>query len=243
VLLTTHSPGFAAELPTESIRFVTRDDNGNPRIDAGVDVFDQVAQALGVVADSRIKVLLCVEGPTDVTAFKCLSHALHLDDPSIPDLSGNGSVAFIVLGGSTLQHWVAEHYLKALGRPEVHIYDSDVATYGASVAAVNQRTDGSWGVQTTKHEIESYLHSDAIKDAFGVEFVVPDHCDANGCAVPALFSTALFAANPVGKPINDGTAKKRLAAKAFVRMTAARIKERDPAAEVEGWFRRIGAML
>lgn len=243
VLLTTHSPGFAAELPTDSIRFVTRDDKGNPKIDAGVDVFDQVAQALGVVADSRIKILCCVEGPSDVMAFKCLSRALHGVDATLPDLSANGPVAFIVLGGSTLQHWVAEHYLKALGHPEVHIYDSDVASYGASVAAVNLRTDGSWGVQTSKHEIESYLHSDAINDAFGVSFEVPDHMDAGGKAVPKLFSDAMFAANPVGKPMNDGTAKKKLAAKAFPCMTAVRIRERDPAGEVEGWLRRIAAMI
>lgn len=243
VLLTTHSPGFAAELPTSSIRFITRDANGNPAIEAGVDVFEQVAQALGVVADSKIKILLCVEGPTDVTAFKCLSRALHLGDQTIPDLGADGRVAFIVLGGSTLQHWVTEHYLKALGRPEVHIYDSDVATYGASVAAVNQRTDGSWALQTVKYEVENYLHTDAIQEAFGVSFVVPDQRDAAGKAVPALFSAALFAANPVGNPISDSTAKKRLANQAFPRMTAARLQQRDPDGEVEGWLRKIGAML
>ncbi|ABM95947.1 ATP-binding protein [Methylibium petroleiphilum] len=243
VLLTTHSPGFAAELPTDSIRFVTRDANDNPKIEAGVDVFAEVAQALGVVADSKVKVLLCVEGPTDVTAFKCLSRALHLADATIPDLGNDGRVAFIVLGGSTLQHWVAGHYLKALGRPEVHIYDSDVATYGASVAAVNLRTDGSWALQTLKYEIENYLHADAIQEAFGVTFVVPDQRDAAGRAVPALLSAALFASNPVGNPISDGTAKKRLANQAFPCMTAARLQQRDPTGEVEGWLRKIGAML
>lgn len=243
VLLTTHSPGFAAELPTDSIRFVTRNSEDHPTIDAGVDVFEQVAQALGVVADSKIKVLLCVEGPTDVNALKCLSRALNLDDPSIPDLSKEGRVAFIVLGGSTLQHWVTEHYLKALGRPEVHIYDSDVKTYGASVAMVNQRTDASWAAQTSKHEIENYLHADAILDAFGVTISVPDHRDEDGNGVPQIFSAALFARNPVGAPISDNNAKRKLASQAFPLMTATRLRERDPDGEVEGWLRRIGAML
>lgn len=243
VVVTTHSPGFAAELPTDSIRFITRDEDGNPKIDAGIDVFGPVAQALGIVADSRVKVLLCVEGPKDVAAFKLLSKALHREDTSILDLSSDGAVAFIVLGGSTLQHWVADHYLKALGRPEVHIYDSDVNKYAAVVAAVNKRTDGSWGALTAKHEIESYLHADAIKEAFDVSIIVPDRLDANGDAVPAIFAKALHARKPMGQPINDGTAKKRLAEKAFPRMTAARIKERDPAGEIEGWLRRISAML
>lgn len=49
IILTTHSPGFASELPTESIRFVTRNDGLNPRIQAGADVFGNVAETLGVV--------------------------------------------------------------------------------------------------------------------------------------------------------------------------------------------------
>ena len=45
VLLTTHSPGFASELPTASIRFVTRAD-GCPVVQEGADVFGQVAETL-----------------------------------------------------------------------------------------------------------------------------------------------------------------------------------------------------
>ena len=243
VMLTTHSPGFASELPVDSIRFVTRDAAGNPRIDAGVDVFGPVAEALGVVPDSRVKVLLCVEGPTDVAAFKCLSNALHVADPSLPNLATEERVAFVVLGGSTLKHWVTEHYLKLLRRPEVHIYDSDVAKYAASVAEVNQRADGSWAVQTAKHEIESYLHSDAINEAFNVQVAVPDGLDANGNALPRIFALVYSAAQNYDSVMGDDKAKQRLCDKAFPRMTAERIRARDPANEVEGWFRRIGAMI
>lgn len=243
VILTTHSPGFAAELPSDSIRYISRDASGLPMIEAGADIFETVAAALGVVADSRIKVLLCVEGPTDVPALKSLSRALHLANPTLPDLTTDRRVAFVPLGGSTLQHWVTGHYLRELGRPEVHIYDSDVKTYAASVNQVNSRTDGSWAVQTLKHEIESYLHADAIADAFSVIVDVPDQLSSTGHAVPYLFSQAMHAANPVGAPMNDSTAKKKLAAHAFPLMTVELLKARDPAGEVEGWFKRLATML
>lgn len=243
VLLTTHSPGFAAELPVDSIRFVTRDGEGNPLIESGVDVFGLVAETLGVVPDSRVKVLLCVEGPTDVDAFKYLSRALHAEDPTLPNLLTDERIAFVLLGGSTLKHWVAGHYLKALRRPEVHIYDSDVASYADWAAQVGQRTDGSWAVQTRKLEIESYLHSDAIADALGVRVPVPDRVDANGHALPKIFATAYSAAQGFDGVMGDVKAKKYLAEHAFPLMTAVRIRERDPDGEVEGWFRRIGAML
>jgi len=243
VLLTTHSPGFASDLPTDSIRFVTRNDALQPVVKEGVDVFGQVAETLGVIPDSRVKVLLCVEGPTDVVAFKSLSRALHAADQSVPNLATDERVAFVLLGGSTLKHWVAQHYLRLLNRPEVHIYDRDVPAYAKSVAEVNLRTDGSWAVQTNKYEIECYLHADAIKDAFGVDIAIIDQPGADGKAVPKLFSEAYSVQQQFDGIMGDSKAKLCLAEKAFPLMTAERLAARDTVGEVEGWFRRIGRML
>ncbi|MEZ5477679.1 MAG: hypothetical protein R3E95_09420 [Thiolinea sp.] len=78
-------------------------------------------------------------------------------------------VAFVVLGGGNLKHWVNDNYLKGFGRPELHIYDADVPSYVSVIQQVNSRGDGSIGFITQKHEIESYLHSNAIKAAFDVD--------------------------------------------------------------------------
>jgi energy-coupling factor transporter ATP-binding protein EcfA2 len=243
VILTTHSPGFAAELPVDSIRYVTRNSAQKPCVDSGVDVFESVAAALGLVADSRVKVLICVEGPTDIDALKCLSRALHIADQNLPDLSTDRRFAFVPSGGSTLQHWVAGRYLADLGRKEAHIYDSDVPDYKNAVAAVNARQDGSWAVQTLKHEIESYLHPDAIKDALGLVVDVADHLNAAGHAVPTAVALEKFAVKPIGAPMKDSSVKKLLASKVFPYMTADRLAERDPNGEVRGWMVRLLAML
>lgn len=242
VLLTTHSPGFASDLPTDGIRYITRS-RKTAKVTSGVDVFDNVAKALGVVPDSRVKVLLCVEGPTDVLALKALSRALHEADNALVDLSTDSRVAFIVLGGSTLQHWVANHYLKGLNRPEIHIYDADVEKYNAVISDVNSRGDGSWGVLTKKHEIESYLHADAIYEAFRMTVVVTDFPDEVGKATPRVFAEVYSEAMGYDATMSDTKAKQKLADKAFPMMTAGRIDERDPVAEVRGWFARITAML
>lgn len=243
VILTTHSPGFAAELPTNSIRYVGRNEAKKPCVESGVDVFEHVAAALGLVADSRVKVLICVEGPTDIDALKCLSRALHMEDPRLPDLSSDPRFAFVPSGGSTLQHWVAGHYLSGLGRKEAHIYDSDVPDYARAVAAVNARQDGSWAIQMNKHEIESYLHPDAIKDALKVEVEVADHLNADGHAVPKAVALKMHEVNPVGAPMRDTTIKKLLASKAFPCMTADRLAERDPDGEVRSWMECLSVML
>lgn len=231
VILTTHSPGFASYLPISSFRFIQKDANDQPHAEAATDTtWEPMTAALGVVPDNRVRVLFCVEGPNDADAIGHLSRALHDADNELPDLSTDPRVAFIVLGGGNLLHWVNKHYLKDLDRPEVHIYDNDVEKYGEVVEKVNLRADGSWAAQTTKLEIENYLHPDAIYEGLSVRIEFGDTDD-----VPDLVATQ--------KGWNAKTAKRNLAAHAFPRMTAARIRERDPAGEIEGWLRRIGGML
>jgi putative ATP-dependent endonuclease of OLD family len=243
VLLTTHSPGFASDLPNESIRFIYRDSETNePVIQSGADVFGAVAETLGVTPDSRVKVLLCVEGPTDVAALKALSKALYIEDNTLPNLETDERVAFVLLGGSTLKHWVNEYYLRALNRKEIHIYDRDVASYADVAASVNARQDGSWATQTTKHEIESYLHPDAISEAFNVVVEVTDH-PINGKATPKHFAEVYSVAQNYDGILSDTKAKQRIAERAFPLMTANQIHARDPEGEVLGWMQRIRDMI
>lgn len=248
IVLTTHSPGFAANLPADSIRYICRDDNTKkPIIHSEVDVFGkEVAETLGVVPDSRVQVLLFVEGPTDVAAIKSLSKALHASDSSLPDLENDPRIAFIITGGSTLQHWINKRYLNGLRKKEVHIYDRDVKKYGDQVQKVNNRDDGSWAVLTKKHEIESYLHPAAIKEAFGISIEVKDDPKI-GEETPKIFSEKYSThQNQSGssgfEKIKESTAKKLLS-KAFSKMTAEMIDERDGAGEVRSWMKRIGDML
>jgi energy-coupling factor transporter ATP-binding protein EcfA2 len=230
VLLTTHSPGFASFLPVTGFRFVRQSADGYPEIVSGDDAtWESIVDALGVVPDNRVRRLVCVEGPTDVTALKWLSKALNADDPTIINLASDPSIAFVVLGGGTLGYWVNEHYLKPLGRPEAHIYDNDVAAYGDSIAQVNARGDGSIGFLTQKREIENYLHPDAIAEGLNLNVAFGDQDD-----VPAIIS------GQTGW--NTNTVKKKLARYAFPKMTAARIRARDPGGEVEGWLRRIAVV-
>lgn len=243
VILTTHSPGLASELPANSIRFIDRDKFGKPIIESGVDVFEKVANALGVTPDSRVKVLICVEGPTDVIALKCLSKALYYENKELIDLSNDPRIAFVLMGGSTLKHWVDEYYLKGIGCKEFHIYDNDVPKYLESITEVNNRNDGSWGTLTSKFEIESYLHRDAIRDAYNVEINITDYPLIDKKGVPRVFAESYSAKMGFDGVMKDNTAKNYLANKAFPLMTAERIRERDNINEIESWLLKIAEMV
>lgn len=243
VILTTHSPGLAAEVPRDAIRFISRSDSGILSVDAGTPVFETVSKALGVTPDSRVRALLCVEGPTDVKAFKALSRALHANDSAIPDLTSDERVAFVVLGGGTLMQWVAENYLRALNKPELHIYDSDVPAYEIAAASVNGRTDGSHAFRTKKHEIECYLHPQAIDEAFGVTINAVDIPASPNETVGKQFAVRYSNLMAFDGVMRESTAKRYLADEAFPKMTAELIDERDPDGEVRQWFQKLVQMM
>lgn len=234
VLITTHVPGLAGYLPTGAVRYVKATPGGAVEVDpASEDVYGLIAEELGVVPDNRVEVLVCVEGPNDVHFLHHISRMLHGHNAHLPDLDADPRVVCIPMGGGNLCHWVQNHYLRPLGRREVHIYDRDsqgTPKYQDYMNEVNARTDGSWAVSTSKRELENYLHQDALTDAFGVAVPVTDTLD-----VPHTVRALLNC--------NEGQAKRRLNDDAARHMTPARLHQRDPSGEVEGWLHRIGGML
>lgn len=252
VLLTTHIPGLAGYLPLNSLRYIEGLDKTERTVKAGSnDVYEIIAKDLGITPDNRLKVFICVEGPNDVKFLSAISKVLHNNDNSIPNLEEDNRVTFIILGGNTLNEWVQKHYLKELGRPEVHLFDrdnSDNPTYQAACDLVNSRGDGSYAYITKKLELENYLHPDAIKEVFGITISFGDNDD-----VPTIVAQAV---HNLSESKNDwasltqdnkkkkcSAAKKRLNAEVAAKMTVERLKECDPEGELENWLREIATRL
>lgn len=235
VLLTTHSPELAKELPLSSIRFIGRDEFGKPFIKCGDDnILEEVVKTLGILADYRtyanVKLLICVEGPTDVIALKAFSRCLREKDKTSIDLEEDTRICIIPLGGSILKYWVQLNYLKNLQCKEFHIYDNDVESYKAVVDEINARNNGSFACLTKKREIENYLHSDAIKEIYGIDI------DTNDDGVPKIFGVAYSQKNNLDAPMKDNTSKKYLS-KVFERgMNYKYLMERDTENEIQSWF-------
>lgn len=242
VILTTHSPNLSKELPLESIRFVTRDAEDRPQVlscAADNDVIEQVFAALGILPDvsPHVKVVVCVEGPTDVVALLAFNRCLREHYPAMIDLATNSQVMIIPLGGSILKHWADYHYLQKLNCKEFHVYDNDVAKYQETTDAINARGDGSWAALTRKREIENYLHQDAIAETYGVNM----ETDSDG--VPKRFAEIYSRQQGFDGVMKDNTSKRYLSKVFDESMNYARLMERDPEGEVKGWFDKIEGML
>ncbi|MEY0169835.1 ATP-binding protein [Providencia rettgeri] len=184
VLVTTHVPALVEKIPTESLRHIIRTLDNGLEIKNGDDgVLKNIANDLGVYPDSRASVLVCVEGPNDINFLKNIGQ-IYFDcgTQKVPDMQNDPRIVFIPMGGHTLKDWVNNNYLKTLKRPEVHIYDRDVAIppqYEQEVISVNNRGDGSIAFMTKKREMENYLHPDAINAVFDVKISIDDMTDVS----------------------------------------------------------------
>lgn len=254
VMMTTHVPAIAGMVPTESVRFVTRNEAGHPQVEEGADgVLEKVAASLGVYPDKRAKVAVYVEGPHDVAFLSHVSRLYCTHDPALVDLTADHRVAFIPTGGGNLKHWVEKQYLRNARMVEVHIYDSDTQNapkYGEYVATVNGRGTRDIAFLTARREMENYLHPDCI----GVEFqyqTTPAFTD--WCDVPALVAEHVH--NASGSPISwnqlddksrsekESRAKTRLNNAVAASMTLAQLRQIDANDEILGWFRAITARV
>lgn len=255
VLVTSHTPGLAGLLPSASLRYVRKQPDGTAAVSiCNDDDLSAIADELGVLPDGRVQVLVFVEGPNDIEFLERISAMLKADKDDVVDFSSDDRVALVPLGGGSLKQWVAKHYLKNLKLPEVHIYDRDDQTppkYQPECDAVNARLDRSWAVITSKREMENYLHADAIAEGMeGISITFTDTCD-----VPLIVAKSVHEAHAGSKPWatveadhkelaeKTSKAKKRLNRDAAAKMTTARLAQQDTAGEIEGWLRRIHAML
>lgn len=198
-----------------------------------------VIEALGILPNTNqsVQLLLCLEGPTDVVAFKSFSRCLREKYSEVIDLENDKRILVVPLGGSILKYWVDKQYFKNLGCPEVHIYDNDVNTYQKSIDEINTRNDNSWGTLTKKFEIENYLHFEAIKAIYNI------HVDTTQNDVPKLFGIAYSEKNKLDNVMKGKTAKNYLSKVFQEGMTIKYLEEIDPKGEVKGWFDKIASIL
>lgn len=250
VILTTHNPALGGLLPEQSLRYVEVRDDGQRTVHGPSDsTYEEVANALGVLSSHKVKLFLGVEGPNDIEFLKGISTILRKDDPSIPDLEyleSSHELIFIPFGGSNLWAWTSR--LNGLRCQEIHIVDRDYeppkkSHYWKEVEELSSRSRCSV-FETSKREMENYLHPDAIASALGVRIAVSDFVD-----VPEEVSRARHSKYGGPEPWESLDERKRkdkirhvkksLNTKAVVEMTAAMLTDRDPDGEILGWFDAI----
>ncbi len=252
MILTTHSPGIANLLPIESLRFLYKDDDGKVVVEKGFDeVLDKIAESLGVLPTvdkdriEQLKLMVCVEGSTDVEFFKTLGKIM--DDELKIDFENDKKVVIIPLGGSDLKHWVDNRYLKKLGLPEIHIYDGDRNDYKRKAEEANKRDDGIKAFVTDKREIENYVHPKILEEIFGL---------SDNSLIDREQSTWIKDWNVLDIPkkleniyknkrwkIDENVIKRKITSDGIEKMTLELFKELDAYDEIKEWFQAMKEVI
>lgn len=240
VIFTTHSPGLAGLVASDSVRLISISD-GHRAVAIGDDALHGAVTTLGVVPDHRVRVLVCVEGPHDRNFLRVAARKYREAGEDFVCLESDPAVAFILLGGSTLGEWVSGNLLRNLNIPEYHLYDNDVSKYRDAVANVNSRGNGHSARQTKKRELENYLHPAAIRR---VLIARTGHMDPLSIGPDDDVEAAVAAAI---KDRNGNTRKKveRRELKSWLNnevvsaMSVEEFNEQDPIGELKSWLRDI----
>lgn len=252
VITTTHSPSLAGLVNPNAIIFIYRE-NESIVVECGNESnLQKIAATLGLLPDVSllindigVKVILCLEGPTDIEFFNNIGKLFGIDIASHPEILS------ISLGGGTLHHWVNKNYLKKLGRPEIHIYDNDVKKYQAVVDEINTR-DNSWATTTKMFEIENYIHPSLIKKLYQIQ---EDFVDTNEdwlekwrvMDVSKSLSVFLKQLKTDGNITITGegsdTIKRIFNEKGAALMSIELLHELGAHEEVKGWFDKINEHL
>ena len=254
IILTTHSPGIAGLLPIENLRFLYKQDDKVVVEYGSDDILEKIAEKLGVLPSvnkdkiDKLKLIVCVEGPTDVEFFKRLSKII--DDDLKIDFENDQRIIIIPLGGSTLKYWVDNHYLRKLGLPEIHIYDGDKKENERKAEQINSRSDDSKGFVTRKREIENYVHPNIVKDIFSltdeelinlIDLSKTDWiADWDKIDVPKklmkIYENKKWS-------IQESKIKEKICTGGIERMSIELLKELNAYEEVKEWFTTIKNML
>jgi putative ATP-dependent endonuclease of the OLD family len=184
IILTTHTPALAGFLPLESLRFIERD--GHRRtVESGTDeVFQKVAEALGVLPDPiprNATAILLVEGKGDVTFVRHAAEMLR-DGGFLPATFEERRFAIVPIGGcGNVKHWLTLQVVQQFGVPYCVLLDSDRGT--SEEAANGQRIadlrgSGVKANLTRRREPENYIHLDCLDIEPGSAFTFNETDDA-----------------------------------------------------------------
>ncbi|WFB97046.1 ATP-binding protein [Lactococcus lactis] len=206
VILTTHSPSIAKMMDINSLRYISREPQGEVSVKdrtLSPEILSEIAADLGIfptlepLLTNKVKLAICVEGRYDVSFVKALNSNIK-SLKSIVDLNRD-DIILLPMGGISLQYWVNENYLGKLDISQFHLYDSDIGStkpnkYSEYVSVINDRKN-CYAVETTMRELENYVPRNILNSAYsGLENIVIN--DWETADIPEIIAEYLYNSDP-----------------------------------------------
>ena len=234
IILTTHTPQIAKMVRPDQIIFITRDEEKQPLIleDTAIKI-PQIVNSLGILPSIENKLIICVEGPTDIkfleniSKLECFKEILDLDKCNI---------SIIPMIGGNLQSWIDKNYFNGTDVKEFHLYDGDIPKYSKKIQEMNSQNDGRrFGVTTSRREIENYIPPILIEEEFGISISQTDKEQWHEIDI----STLLLESHNLKKRLKQNDLKGYLNGRICKSINKDLLIEMGTYKEIEGWFIKI----
>jgi len=128
VLITTHVPGLASYLRIDSIRFVRRGNHNQPEVitaHENEEILAEIADDLGILPNPECRVIVYVEGMTDVDHFEGIFQTISSAQPKVSNPLQHGAQLLPLGGSPNLIKFVTRKYGEKLRVPDLYILDGD----------------------------------------------------------------------------------------------------------------------
>ncbi|MEW9924540.1 AAA family ATPase [Clostridium butyricum] len=234
IILTTHTPEIAKMVNSDQLIFIIKDSKGNSELELDEESkVKGIIKTLGILPDIQSKLILCVEGETDILFFESISKLECFKN--IIDFEEN-NISIIPMRGGNLKSWIDRDYLKDSNVKEFHIYDNDEDDYREKIKIMNEKNDNRrWGINTKRLEIENYIPPTLIEDELNIKIEEDIKDKWESIDVPKLMMQKIgqkrgMKENQI-KFLLDGRVSKHITEKLLIEMGAYD--------EIYNWFSKI----
>ena len=237
VFITTHTPEIAQMVDKDCLILIKKDELGKPKVIIDQELkLREISATLGILPTIYSKLVICVEGPNDISFLQNINKAIP-EFREMIDFECN-DISIYDLGGSRLINWINKDHFKNSNTKEFHLYDGDILKYKNMIDKVNDENDGRrFGRVTKWREMENYIPIDLIEQQFKCdlksykdnwhEFDLPLYLK-NVCMTH--ISDMQERENAIKLIINGSLTKK---------LTAQKLQEHGVYDEIKEWFEQI----
>lgn len=242
IILTTHSPSIVKQMKENNIIFLKKD--GKTTIVKQADLLQQdelleISNTLGITPNILSKLIISVEGETDINIIKSFNNIKELKD--IIDLEKE-NIDFIPQKGGKIIEWVNRDFLKNSDIREIIICDSDSPTYCELINSVNKLNNPKRkGINTQKLEIENYIHPILYNNLYNTSFQYDkdwDSLDIPNFLVIHCKNLPKYQSYKNDKKIENDL-KTEISIKLAPKMTKELLDDLGAFEEIKSWFTEI----
>lgn len=242
IILTTHSPSIVKQMKENNIIFLRK--YGKTTIVKQADLLQQdelleISNTLGITPNILAKLIISVEGETDINIIKAFNNIKELKD--IIDLEKE-NIEFIPQKGGKIIEWVNRDFLKNSDIREIIICDSDSPTYCELINNVNKLNNPKRkGINTQKLEIENYIHPALYNNLYNTSFQYDkdwDSLDIPNFLVNHCKNLPKYQSYKSDKKIENDL-KTEISIKLVPKMTKELLDDLGAFEEIKSWFIEI----